>query len=242
MYIKRIQSKDPDLSRTRQTMLSAVLWFFLMIFFFASCEKQQGEPSYMGYNYFGLEEGNWIIYDVDSTVYDDFLGEVFHYQYQVMEINAEIFMDAEREESMRLERFIREDEGQQWEEKNIWSSKINRSYALRSEENVTFMKMIFPAKINQTWNGNAYNHYNELNYTITEIHEPFETSNLLFDSTLTVMQNDFETLISKELQYEKFATGIGMIYKKFTELEKEIDGTIVRGVDYTYTIRDHGTR
>ncbi|MFP4287636.1 MAG: hypothetical protein ACLFQS_00145 [Bacteroidales bacterium] len=240
MQFKITQIKEPQISSSEKTGKMPLLWFFLLTLILVSCEQQEGNPSYMGYDYFGFEEGKWIVYDVDSTVYDDFLGEVFHYQYQVMEINAELFTDAEQEESMRQERFIRQDENHDWEIKNIWSSKLNSSHGLRTEENVTFLKLIFPAKINQSWNGNAFNHQGELDYLITEIHQPLETGDQLFDSTLTIMQNDFETLISKELQYEIYAAGVGMVMKKFEDLEKEIDGTITRGVDYTYTIRDYG--
>ncbi|MFW6248333.1 MAG: hypothetical protein ACOC4J_01025 [Bacteroidota bacterium] len=240
MHFKRTQIKKTETRNSGRSKPTSVLLFFLLALLSISCEQQKGEPSYMGYDYFGFEEGKWIIYDVDSTVYDDFLDEVLHYQYQVKEVNAEIFTDAEQEESMRLERFIRQDENHDWEIKNVWSAKLNSSRALRTEENVTFIKLVFPAKINQSWNGNAFNHQDELEYEITEIHQPFETHDQLFDSTLTILQNDFESLISDELQYEIYAAGVGMVIKKFVDLKKQSDGTITKGVDYTYTIRDYG--
>lgn len=222
---------------TNKFLVILIIWLNIVLF---SCEKKEGEPAYLGTEYFGLIPGAWAIYDVDSTVYDDFLGEVFHYQYQVKEVNAEVYIDSQGEESMRLERFWRADENDSWKIKNVWSASLLSQRAIKTEENITYIKISFPAGSGRNWNGNAYNNKPAQQYVITDIHTPKEIGNVLFDSTLTVLQKDFITLIGEDLQYEIYVPGIGMVERKYIMLTKEVDGTIVRGVDYTYIIAEHG--
>jgi len=224
---------------------SRFLLLFIILSSFFSCETSEGEPAYMGTEYFGHSPGKWVIYNVDSTVYDDFLGEVFHYNYQVMEVNTGFYTDSEGEESMRLERFWRSGDEDNWRIKNVWSSKLINSKAFKTEENITYLKLAFPLRAGQggpgnSWNGNAFNNKPEQIYRLLSLHEPKEMGGQAFDSTARVMQKDFVTLIGEELQYEIYAINIGMIYKRFIDLSKEVDGTIVRGVNYTYEIAEYG--
>ncbi len=212
-----------------------------------SCETSEGEPVYIGYEYFGQTEGKWLIYEVDSTVYDDFLGEVFHYQYQVKEVNAG-FLDAlTGNDKMRLERFYRNNDQEPWQIKNVWTSQLTKNKALRTEENITYVKLSFPLWINpeivgrgNQWDGNVYNVKPSQDYIITYLHEPMQLGTLAFDSTLRVLQKDFKTLIGEEFQYEIYSTHIGMVRKRYVDLSTDIDGTIVRGVDYSYELIDYG--
>lgn len=210
-----------------------------LVFMF-SCESGEGEPSYPGYEYFGLQQGNYIIYQVDSIRYDDFLGEVFEYQYQVKEWNKELFVDSQGEEKMRIERFYRKNEQEPWQIKDVWTAMVNKTRALKTEDNITFVKLVFPTKKNNYWDGNSFNTLQRQEYKITQLHQPYLELDIPFDSTLTVLQQDFTTLIGEDYQYEIYATGVGMISKKYVSLEKEIDGNIIRGVDYSYRLIGYG--
>jgi hypothetical protein len=205
-----------------------------------SCETHVGEPVYTGEEYFNLTEGKWVVYQVDSIVYDDFLGEEFVYSYQVKEYNNGLFYDSQGLPKMRIERFIRKETQHNWQIKNIWTAALYTNRAMKTEENVTFVKLSFPLKRNLSWNGNLFNTKAAQLYKITRIHEPYQMPGLEFDSTLTVLQRDFTTLIGKEYQFEVYATGVGMISKKYIALETEIDGNIIRGVDYSYNLIDYG--
>ncbi len=205
-----------------------------------ACDTSESEPVYLGYEYFGHEEGKWVIYQVDSTVYDDFLNEVFHYNYQVMEVNRNFYEDSQGMERLRIERFYRSDEQHPWAVKNVWTSTLQNQRALKTEENTTFVKLAFPVRENLSWNGNQFNNKPSQLYRITHVHEPLQIGTFTFDSTARVLQNEFFTLIGEEFQYEVFATKVGMIEKKYLSLEKEVDGTILRGVDYSYEIVDYG--
>ncbi len=211
------------------------------LIFMIACESGEGEPAYTGYEYFGLQQGKYVIYQVDSIHYDDFLGEVLEYHYQVKEWNKELFTDLQGQEKMRIERFYRENEQEAWQIKNVWTALVTKTRALKTEDNVTYVKLVFPAKMNNYWDGNSFNTLQHKEYKITQIHQPYLELDYSFDSTLTVLQQDFTTLIGEDYQYEIYATGVGMISKKFVSLEKEIDGSIIRGVDYSYRLIEFGS-
>ncbi len=212
-----------------------------------SCETNEGEPVYVGHEYFGHTEGKWLIYQVDSTVYDDFLEEVFHYHYQVKEVNVRYREDLAQENKMLHERFYRENDEQPWQVKNVWTSQLTSTMALKTIENTTYVKLSFPLWINpdvpergKQWDGNAFNTLPSQNYEITHLHDPMQIGTLSFDSTLRVLQKDLSTLIGQEFQYEIYSPNIGMVMKKYVDLSTDIDGTIIRGVDYTYELIEYG--
>ncbi len=226
---------------------SILLVVMLMGMLVSSCETSEGEPVYMGHEYFGHTHGKWLVYEVDSTVYDDFLEEVFHYEYQVKEISSRYTEALTGEDKMVLERFYRENDDAPWQIKNVWISQLTTTRALRTEENITYVKLSFPLWINpetlnrgNQWDGNLYNTQPAQDYVITHLHEPMQLGTMAFDSTLSVLQKDFYTLIGEEFQSETYATNIGMIRKEFVELSTDIDGTIIRGVDYSYELIDYG--
>ncbi len=228
-----------NLKRTGFGML--ILLLGSLLFFLAACSNEEATPTDMFYQYFPDVPGHFVIYDVDSVVYDDFTGQTITYQYQVKELVESRFIDGEGKESIRLERYIRLGSQQSWEVKNIWQARVLPGRAEKTEENLTYIKMVFPPRLGQTWNGNAYNILPEQNYRITEAHKPYLISpSLTFDSTVTVLQQDFFTLISEDLQEEKYAKHIGLVYKRYRSVTKQPDGSIIGGVDYSYRISEFG--
>ncbi len=191
------------------------------------------------HEYFPVNTGHWVIYNVDSIVYDDFTGNIDTFHYQVKEVFEEKFIDDSGKEAIRLERFIRWETDQDWQIKNAWVARLLPSRAEKVEENIRFIKLAFPVKINKNWNGNAYNSMPEQTYRYTDVHKPYTINELSFDSVATVLQKDDKTLISKEYQVEKFAKNAGMIYKEYINLKTEVDGSVISGVDYRYEIVDY---
>lgn len=228
---------------TLTILFRKMTWLISMAFvvFLTGCKEEQADPAEMYYGYFPDQVGHFVIYVVDSVVYDDFTGQVLEFQYEVKELIESRLNEWEGEESFRLERYVRPDAESSWEIKDIWQAKVLPDRAEKTEENITYIKLVFPPGLGRKWNGNAFNTLGEQEYRITEAHKPYLISpTLSFDSTITVLQNDFFTLISEDFQEEKYAKNIGMVFKRFRQVEKEVDGTITRGVDYTYQIKAFG--
>lgn len=214
----------------------ACLFILMMI----GCEQQTAEPVEMGYFFYPDTPGHWVVYDVDSVVYDDFTGEMYTYQYQVKELVESTFTDGEGKPGLRLERYWRHDQADSWVVSNIWQARRLTTRLEKTEENISYIKLTFPVKKNATWDGNAYNSSEPLTYRFTEVYNPLQLNGFSFDTTATVLQKQLYTLISEDFQQEIFAKDVGMIYKKYVKLTREVDGTIVGGIDYSYSIFDFG--
>lgn len=220
----------------------AIILVFTFLLLWASCTQQDAEPLDMGYAYAPAGVGHWVVYDVDSVVYDDFTGETLQYHYQVMELTESLFIDEEGIQRMRLERYWRQQPDDHWQVKDVWQARLMPSRLERTEENITYLKLAFPPGQDNTWDGNAYNTRDPQKYRYTNVHAPYQVGGHAFDSTLTVLQKELTTLISEDFQQEVYARGVGMVYKKHVALTKQVDGTIVKGVDYSYSISSSGNK
>ena len=203
------------------------LFIFLTIIFLAfGCKTDKLLPSDVGYDYFPVEIGKWVVYDVDSIVFNDFTNEIDSFHFQIKELIESSFVDAEGREVQRLHRYKRKDVGDSWTIKDVWSIVKTNKTAERFEENVMYVKLSFPARIGQSWDGNAANIYDEWMYQCTEYDEEYILGNLLFDSTLTVLQRDENLGIEKDYFIEVYAKHVGLVYKQSIHLEQDfIDPT-----------------
>jgi len=202
-----------------------------------SCKKDHIEqPVDVGYEYYPVKVGNWTIFNVDSIVYNDFTGKVDTFDYQIKEVIESDFTDNQGRKTQRLERYRRLNDTCQWIIQDVWYSNLTSTTAEKVEENVRYVKLIFPVKSNQEWNGNTYNYLDPETYTYSALYHPYDSINIHFDSTITVIHRDELNLILNDYAIEIFAKNVGLIYKKDRHLEMQPDGTIIRGLDLTYKI------
>lgn len=206
---------------------------------FAFCKKDKTLEVDMGYNYYPVNTGHWVVYDVDSISYNDFTGHIDSFRYQIREIVESVFTDDEGRETQRIERHYRLNDTMQWIIKEVWFGNITPSTAERVEENQRFIKLIFPVKKGAEWNGNAFNTLEAQNYEYLSNDEAYTAGNNSFDSTVTVLQMEEYTLISEDYSVEVYARNVGMIYKKFISLVKQPTGQVIRGIDYSYTLHSY---
>ncbi|MFM7079528.1 MAG: hypothetical protein ACKOYC_07025, partial [Bacteroidota bacterium] len=89
----------------------------------------------------------------------------------------------------------------------------------KNEENNTFVKLRFPITLGLEWNGNLFNGAQEKTYTYTAIHQPYSINGFNLDSTVTVLHDDYEDLLEKRFELERYATGVGLVYKEQTFIE-----------------------
>ena len=80
----------------------------------------------------------------------------------------------------------------------------------------------------KTWRGNSYinatgniDYMDGWDYVYSEIHKQDTVNDLIFDSTVFIIQKDDISLIRKDYFVEQYAKGIGMIYKEASHLSKQ---------------------
>jgi hypothetical protein len=202
------------------------------------CKKDKAVTKIdFGYNYFPLDTGSWIIYDVDSIVYNTNTGNTDTYFYQIKESVTSSFTDLEGNTAYRIYRYKRNDTTQNnWTIKDVWSARTTASQALKNEENIHYIKLIFPVKENSNWNGHGYNDLYEAEYSLESVDITKVINGVSIDSVAHVVQLLEDNFIEYKLKEESYARNIGLVKKVDIYLDKQNEG----GYEYTETLNSYG--
>ncbi len=210
-----------------------------------SCKKETIVPVSPSYNYFPVDIGRWVEYDVDSIFHgendDNNDDSVYTFHFQIREQIDSMFINGEGEQTHVLARYKRESSSDDWYLIGIWTQILNLNGAYRTEDNVPFHKLAFPIGSAISWDGNAANTLDEELYSYDSFHISSTVGSTTFDSTLTVVQVDENNFIERIYGVEKFAAGVGMIFKQRDDLGKR-NGVVVKGLEYKMTLSDYGPR
>ncbi|MEO8150917.1 MAG: hypothetical protein ABI723_25005 [Bacteroidia bacterium] len=221
-----------------------VAFFCLAIF---SCKKENNtEAPNLGYTYFPVDVGHYIIYDVDSAQKSDWDHLETHSQYQIKEVIESVFTDNQGRPTLRIERYRKDSLFYpDWTIYNVWSANLTATTAERFENNIRYIKLIFPIQNGKTWNGNSMNTDEGEDYQYTGSHEHMTINNLTFDSVSTVLQvDDLSNFVTPKYKEEKYAAGVGLIYRKKMEFHTQLDSVgkpdTLSYIIYTERIVDFG--
>ncbi|HNB32872.1 MAG TPA: hypothetical protein PLJ79_03545 [Bacteroidia bacterium] len=211
----------------------------LVLVLMMGCTKDKETVSAIDYRYYPIAVGDSMIYQVslfnkDLNTYDS--------TYQLLERVESVFNDNEGRPTFRLERYVRKSDADAWSIYKVWTSNKTSTSIEKQEDNITYIKLIFPVKLNKTWNGNAKNIFADdfEDYKIISLNEPLQSGNYSFDSTLNVRQIDYDYGFEKRKHFEIYASGVGMIYKdEYDSLQGSPLGKIYH---YTETLLYHNKK
>ncbi len=196
--------------------------FLLLTLLITSCKKKQEEEILvdLGQDYFPVKVGNYIVYDVDSVAYSLLLHDTIISKYRIKEEIDTLFEDNSGRQTIRLVRYKKNFSAtipydqMSWKVQDVWMANKTNTTAEVVEENVRFIKLIFPVANAKTWNGNAQNTQPEWKYKYENTDAPLTINKLNFDKTVKVTQRFSSSLIHYQSYVEKYARGVGMIYKE----------------------------
>lgn len=206
------------------------IFFFIIIisFVYSSCKRDGSIGPNMGYNYFPDKVGHYVIYNADSIYYDNEQADTF--KFLVKEKIESIFYDNQNRPTLRIERYVKNYSStipysaMSWALKDVWFANRTATRAEKVEENVRFIKLAFPVKKSQTWNGNAQNVIGPWNYSYSFFDLPRTIGGVVYDSVLEVKQKDELTLINKRFYIERYARNVGLVYKQIIDVESQPNG------------------
>jgi hypothetical protein len=210
---------------------------------YSSCKQDTLAPVDVGYAYYPSNIGHWILYDVDSTYYDGFTHTVRNYTFKINEKVESSFYDNQNRLTQRLERYKQLSDSTSWFLKDVWISNITSTTAEKVEENIRFIKLVFPINSSQIWDGNALNSEGSMDYEYDNLFQPYTVNGVTYDSTVTVIENVDSNLISVKYMIEVYAKNVGLIFRRYKDVQKMPDplhDSITSGIDYTYRIRSFG--
>ena len=192
------------------------------------------------YLYLPLKLNSEWTYQVDSTIFDNKGAVINDISRIVTEKIIDKFIDETGTDNYLVEQNIYN--GQNLIHSKLFTYISDDNKIIKSEDNLKFIKLIFPVKNGSYWDGNELfdsdntiiyiagepiKMYDLWNYRYAEIDGQFTVNGVLYDDVVTVLQTDTENSIEKRYSEEKFAKGKGLIYKKMTILNtQKIDNSI----------------
>lgn len=218
--------------------VSLFLLIICSVSLIVSCKQEDENPIDVGYNYFPDNPGHMVLYNVDSTYWDDFTHTKRFSHCLIKELVESTYLDNQNRPTQRIERY-RQHDTLPFYLKDVWASTLTASTAEKVEENLTYIKLIIPVVHGQSWNGNALNILGEQDYEFDNVNEPYTVDGVTYDSTVTVIQNIDSNLIFVKKQFEVYAKNVGLIYRRYRDIQKypnPLHDSIVSGVDYSYKI------
>jgi hypothetical protein len=219
-------------------MNKKLLSFLLLVLALAaginSCKKADPEPKPLSAEneFFPLQKGKYVIYDVDSTIWDDAKCVIVKRHYQFMYLVADTFTNEEGNLSYRIDTRKRKKPEDTWETHDVYYATNTGTTLEMTYDELKFIKLQFPVKAGSTWEGNALintedkdlAYFKGWQYSYEKVNDPFSTGNVMFENTITVLQRD-ETIADPETipdqfsmrnySREVFASGVGMVYREY---------------------------
>lgn len=202
----------------------------------SGCKKNKEEIEIdLGYDYYPNKVGTYIEYEVDSIHYGVDIDTVHFYLREEL-VNE--FVDQQNQLAVRVHRYKKFNMADEWELKDVWVQKTTPTSAERVEENIRYVRMVFPINDEQRWDGNAYNTDNEWEHQYVTIDKSLAMSGFTFSKTLSIRQRNSINLIDQEKASEIYAKNVGLISKSFLDLT--FQNLIIVGNDVEWTLIDFG--
>lgn len=218
-----------------------ILVALLAVTFFIGCKKKT-ETISMHLNYFGLTSGKYVIYNVKEMEHDETVGQHDTLTYQLKTYIGQEYIDNQGRKAREFHRYKRNTNVDPWILNDVWTILIADYKAELVEENQRTIKLVFSPTSDKKWNPNAFNTYDALEYSYSNIHKPLTFNGVSFDSTLVVEQGSFNSLIDFQTMHEVYATNVGLVSKVYKNLK--ISGfdtlNVKKGNEIYYNFVEHG--
>jgi len=219
----------------KKSKLKLTLFIFIAgILFIASCKKNQAPYTInYQYNYYPLDSGHYVIYNVDSILFSYngfYTRDTVHYQWK--ELIADTFYDNQNRVNYRLECYRRPDSTYPWSINRVWYAVRTTTNLQIQEDDIRFVKLVFPPQLNEGWNGNEYvpitnnssdpySIYQNWNYFYENVDTTYSLNGNTVNNALIVSEVNQANLINKTVRTEAYAPGIGLVYEKWEGLNKQ---------------------
>lgn len=211
--------------------------FCLLLFLalgFAGCSDRQTEQPVMDaagqYAYFPLRIGKSITYVVDSVVFGTGPGGVLRDSSRIF--LQETVVDTLRDNTGQLiylvERSERRSDTSAWQLKNVWSAARTTNQAVRTEDNLRFLRLIFPMDERSDWDGNRWidpqtelvvageslRPFSGWRYRVDSLDVSLAVGAFVFDSALVVTETDEENLFERRFSKAVYAKKLGLVRRE----------------------------
>lgn len=229
--------------------MKQVQLFFLLIgiVFFQACNKQtiQPAPSDLGWDFQPLNQGHFVVYDVDSIIYDDFTKTVDTFSYEMKDELGEEFLDDQNRTSNYVTRYQRKKSTDPWSVLHVYYITQDEFKLEWKENNLRFIKMVYPVQLNKKWKGNSYmptqtntniSWMDDWDYKYEDVLTSFNTGRKVYQKSHIIEQADYiegapdipTAFSARTYSKEVFSKDVGMVYREVTRWEYQPSTTQFR--------------
>lgn len=219
----------------RKVFLSSII---ISSVIFSACNKDAEVLDLPTINdYHPLQVGKYVTYNLDSTVFINFGTKDTIIKYQVKHQVDGTLTDNLGRPAYRVTRYIRKTAANPWVPDNTFMA-VPTDFAMEFiENNMRFLKLKGPIRDAFSWKGNSFIDTYSLNSNVKYlddwdyVYEDVNISQVIgtftLDSTLNVSQrdeiignpNDPNSYSEINFGAEKYAKGIGLVYRNFLHVE-----------------------
>lgn len=210
----------------------AILFALALLF---ACKKNTITNFDLGQSYYPTTIGAWQSYAVEEYHWSDVTSPptIDSFFYELKENIESEYLGVDSSTHFRIVQ-SRKTDSTQWVVNNVFSLQKTAYNITKVENDLKFVKLIFPPKANATWQGHHYistqdeptieyldNNKYKWQYTYTAIDEQKNIGEFQFDSCITIVQIDEENLFEKKYSKEVYAKNIGLVYKEIAILSTQ---------------------
>jgi len=220
-------------------MQTRFLFFLFILLFTLSCVKDKVEAPADDHTteYFPLKLGQYIVYAIDSIVFDDAPGGNIKdtVTFQIKEEVTSFQVALSGDTLYYIHRFRRNKPEDNWKLIDLWTASRSSSEALRTEENLKFRKMTFPLHDGKKWIATSYIPSSMTILVGTEniqAYQDWDSEVLAFDvadqvgtfsfgdgKVMHISQTDTDDGNTKRYVMEKYSRNIGLVARTDTILD-----------------------
>lgn len=215
-----------------RNILKTIVGFSVGALAFTACEKENEKPSDSN-DYFPLQVGKYILYDVDSVDYDNASKTTYINSYQMRYEVVDSFVDNAGRVSYTINVYERPKSDVAFTPRDVIHVTKTERGVEWTQSNAKLLKLAFPISEDTRWMGVTYidqrepgmDEYNPQRYNwrfyYSNIGAEFDPGNNPFYKTVTVNGIDEATNEPGDTVYadrnyyqEVYAAGVGMVYRE----------------------------
>ncbi len=190
-----------------------------------------------GLDYFPLEVGKQWIYEIDSTIYDpDGLnGTVYAVHGFLKEEITDTIHGIDGTVIYMLEQWFRPIDTLPWQFQKVVFLSLEKGQAIRTEDNLRFIKLVFPLSKGKSWDGNIHfspfikvtvagetlEMFKGWSYRVLSLDDAETIGDHTFEQVATIRNADEENLIELRRVIEKYARGVGLVAREMWILDTQ---------------------
>lgn len=186
-----------------------------------SCSRDTSTPENSWNKYYPILIGSEKIYectsikiDVPANIHDTSI-------FLMKEKTTALLSDTNNCKVYAINNFRSDSKTGEWMPYSSTSVQQYSHSIVRVENNVPYQILRFPAKKYYSWDLNLYNTFPEQLASYDKILASDTILGCVYDSVLTVIEQDFKNLYSYQYAEEHYAKNIGMIFREVIDVESQ---------------------